>query len=60
VLLAFAELQEAQAFKVSKELQDCRVLQGLVLPELRVLQDSKAQSGQMELLEWLALAEQQV
>jgi hypothetical protein len=56
-LRVFAELQEAQAFKVSKEPQACRVLLGLAhreLPEPRV---SKARLGQMGLLEWLALAE---
>jgi hypothetical protein len=40
-LQVFAELQEAQAFKVSKEPRDCKVLLALVLPEPQVLQDSR-------------------
>jgi hypothetical protein len=52
-----AELQEAQAFKDSKEPQDCKVLLELAHLEPQVLQDSKAQSGHKVLLEWLALAE---
>jgi hypothetical protein len=59
-LRVFAELQEAQAFKVSKEPQDCRVLLELVHRVLREPQDNKAQSGHKDQLEWLALAELQV
>jgi hypothetical protein len=55
----FAELQEAQAFKDSKEPQDCKVLLVLVHLELPEPQDSKAQSGHKDQLEWLALAELQ-
>jgi hypothetical protein len=55
----FAELQEAQAFKVNKAQLDNKVLQESAQVELRGLPDSKAQSGQKVLLEWLALAELQ-
>jgi hypothetical protein len=58
-LRVFAELQEAQAFKVSKEPQVYKDQLGLAHRGLLEPQDSKAQSGQMARLEWLALAEQQ-
>ena len=55
-----AELREAQAFKVSKDPQDCRVLLVLVHLELQEPRVSKARLGRKVLLEWLALAELQV
>jgi hypothetical protein len=58
-LRVFAELLEAQAFKDSKEPQDCRVLLELVHLELPEPQDSKAQLAHKDQLEWLALAELQ-
>jgi hypothetical protein len=55
----FAELQEAQAFKDSKEPQDCKVLLVLVHRELQEPRVSKGQLGHKDQLEWLALAELQ-
>jgi len=56
-LLDCAELQAAQDRLGSKAQLDNKVLQESAQAELRVLPDSKAQSGQKGLLEALALAE---
>jgi hypothetical protein len=54
-----SERQGQQVFKVSKELQDCRVLLELDQPELRELQDSKAQLALLELLDQVECKVQQ-
>jgi hypothetical protein len=57
-LRVFAELQEAQAFKGSKVLQDCKVLLGLAHRELQEQLVNKGRLGHKDQLEWSALADQ--
>jgi hypothetical protein len=58
-LRVFVEPQAAQDRLDSKVQLDNKVLQESAQVELQGLRDSKAQSGQKVLLEWLALAELQ-
>jgi hypothetical protein len=59
-LQVFAEPLEAQEFKDSKVLQDCRVLLGLAHRELQEQLVNKGRLGHKDQLEWSALAELQV
>jgi hypothetical protein len=59
-LRVFAGLQEAQVFKDSKVLQDCKVLLGLAHRELQEQLVNKGRLGHKDQLEWLGLAELQV